>query len=151
LRNDRDSSLTATSDRRKVVLVVDDDQDVRELLASVLEDAQYDVLVACDGAEALRVLAENATTCDIILLDLMMPVMNGWDFRRQQRARAELADIPVLLMSAGAHVFAASGELNAAAYLVKPVDFDELLSKIKEHCIWRGAETVTGADVSNRA
>ena len=142
MRTDRATSPTTASDRRsdprsdprKVVLVVDDDQDVRALLASILKDAHYDVLLASDGADALRVLADRTTTCNAILLDLLMPVMNGWDFRRQQRAHAELADIPVLLMSAGAHVFAASGELNASAYLVKPVDFADLLAKVKKHC-----------------
>ena len=51
----------------------------------VLEGAEYDVLQAGDGAEALRVLSGNADRCHLILLDLMMPVMNGWDFRRKQR------------------------------------------------------------------
>jgi CheY-like chemotaxis protein len=125
---------TATGNRRKVVLVVDDDRDVRELLALVLEGAHYEVLMACDGADALRVLADRATTCNLILLDLMMPVMNGWDFRRKQRTTEELASIPVVLMSAGAHVFAASCELHAAAYVVKPVDTADLLAKVKKHC-----------------
>ena len=136
MRTEREIAPTATGgDRRKVVLVVDDNQDVRELLAAVLTDAHYDVLLANDGAEALRVLAGAATTCDLIVLDLMMPVMNGWDFRRKQRTTEELAAIPVLLMSAGAHVFAASCELNAAAYLVKPVEIADLLTKVKKHCL----------------
>jgi DNA-binding response OmpR family regulator len=133
-------------DRRKVVLIVEDDEDAGDLLSSFLEDAHYGVLRARDGAEALRVLggagaerggepgAVPAKTCNLILLDLMMPVMNGWDFRRKQRASPELAGIPVLLMSAGAHIAAVSGELEAAGFMAKPVEIADLLAKVKKHC-----------------
>ena len=121
-------------DQHKVVLVVDDDENACVLLASVLEGAKYHVLMAGDGAQALRVLADRAGICNLILLDLMMPVMNGWEFRSQQRANAEIAGIPVLLMSASSHIFAASGDLNAAAYLSKPVQIADLLAKVKKHC-----------------
>ena len=102
--------------RRKTVLVVDDDGDARGLLTAVLEGAEYDVLQAGNGAEALRVLSSNADRCNIILLDLMMPVMNGWDFRRKQRESVDLAGIPVLLMSAGAHMDAASGDMDVVGF-----------------------------------
>jgi CheY-like chemotaxis protein len=119
---------------RKTVLVVDDDHDARNLLTSVLESAEYDVLQAGDGAEALRVLAGRGVQCSIILLDLMMPVMNGWDFRRKQRENADLAGIPVLLMSAGAHIAAASGDMGAVGYMAKPVEVADLLAQVKKHC-----------------
>jgi DNA-binding response OmpR family regulator len=125
---------TMTGDRRKVVLVVDDDGDARDLLASVLEGAAYDVLQARDGADALRVLADGGAACDIILLDLTMPVMNGWDFRHNQRANARLAGIPVLLMSAIAQLPTACGELDAAGYMTKPLEMTDLLAKVKKHC-----------------
>jgi CheY-like chemotaxis protein len=120
--------------RRKTVLVVDDDRDARGLMTSVLEGAEYDVLQADNGAEALRVLSAHASRCNIILLDLMMPVMNGWDFRRKQRERVELAGIPVLLMSAGAHMDAASGDLDVVGFMTKPVEVSDLLAKVKKHC-----------------
>lgn len=120
--------------RRKTVLVVDDDDDARGLLTSVLESAAYDVLQAGDGAEALRLLESPGARCNIILLDLMMPVMNGWDFRRKQRQNAALAGIPVLLMSAGAHIAAASGDLDAVGFMAKPVEVSDLLDKVKKHC-----------------
>lgn len=119
---------------RKTVLVVDDDDDARGLLTSVLESAAYEVLQAGDGAEALRLLEGPGARCNIILLDLMMPVMNGWDFRRKQRQNAALAGIPVLLMSAGAHIAAASGDLDAVGYMAKPVEVADLLAKVKQHC-----------------
>jgi CheY-like chemotaxis protein len=130
-----DTGLRGTTGQgRKTVLVVDDDRDARGMLTTVLEGAQYDVLQAADGAEALRVLSAHASRCDIILLDLMMPVMNGWDFRRKQRESVDLAGIPVLLMSAGAHMDAASGDLDVVGFMTKPVEVDDLLAKVKKHC-----------------
>jgi len=64
----------------------------------------------------------------------MMPVMNGWDFRRKQRANPALADIPVLLMSAGAHLAAAIGDLNVAGCVAKPVEIPDLLAKVRRYC-----------------
>ncbi len=127
------ATRVGTEQRRKTVLVVDDDRDARGLLTAVLEGAEYDVLQAADGAEALRVLSAHATRCNIILLDLMMPVMNGWDFRRKQRESAHLAGIPVLLMSAGAHIDAASGDMDVVGFMTKPVEVDDLLAKVKKH------------------
>ena len=103
-----------TAEGRRLVLLVEDDPDARDLLASVLEEARYEVLRAC--------------------LDLMMPVMNGWDFRRKQRANPALAEIPVLLMSAGAHLAAATGDLNVAGCVAKPVEIADLLAKVQRYC-----------------
>jgi two-component system chemotaxis response regulator CheY len=119
---------------QKVVLLVEDDEDARDLLATILEDAHYKVVRAGNGAEALTLLQDLKDGCNIILLDLMMPVMNGWDFRRKQKQNAELAGIPVLLMSAGARIASASGDLDAAGYLTKPVEIPDLLEKVKRHC-----------------
>src|SRR4029077_1349372 len=89
--------------------------------------------------EALRVLAQHAANCNIILLDLMMPVMNGWDFRRKQRESVDLGRIPVLLLSAGAHMDAASGDMGAVGFMTKPVEVSDLLAKVKKHCAgWVG-------------
>ena len=123
-----------TGQRRKTVLVVDDDRDARGMMTAVLEGAEYEVLQASDGAEALRVLSAHASKCNIILLDLMMPVMNSWDFRRKQREIVDLAGIPVLLMSAGAHMDAASGDMDVVGFMTKPVEVDDLLAKVKKHC-----------------
>ena len=124
---------------RASVLVVEDDPDALELIATILEDADYDVLRAANGVEALGKLAEQRGHCDLILLDLMMPVMNGWDFRRKQRQIEGLAQIPVILMSAGAHLAAASDGLDAAGSMTKPVDPEDLIAIVKRHCPARGA------------
>jgi two-component system, chemotaxis family, chemotaxis protein CheY len=120
--------------KKPVVLVVDDDRDALDAITAILEDAGYDALRAVDGREALGRLGDHQGRCDLILLDLLMPVMNGWDFRRKQREVPAFADIPVLLMSAGAHMATVSGELNAAGYLTKPVEMADLLAVVQRHC-----------------
>jgi CheY-like chemotaxis protein len=128
------SSPEIAAHSRHVVLVVDDDPDAREAITAILEDAGYEAIQAANGSEALRQLGANPGRCDLILLDLMMPVMNGWDFRRRQRATPALAEIPVLLMSAGAHMPTVSGELQAAGYVTKPVETADLLAVVGQHC-----------------
>src|ERR687888_179468 len=83
--------------RRRRVLVVDDDRDLRELLGAVLSSAGYEVLMAENGAAALSVL--RTALPDLIILDLMMPVMNGWQFREAQCALPDYARIPVVCLS----------------------------------------------------
>ena len=119
---------------RQVVLVVDDDPDALDAITTILEDAGYDALRAANGRDALGQLGDHRGRCDLILLDLLMPVMNGWDFRRKQKETPAFADIPVLLMSAGAHMATVSGELNAAGYVTKPVEMSDLLEVVRQHC-----------------
>ena len=116
-----------------VVLVVEDDFDVLNAIAAILEDEGYEVLRAANGAEALGKLADRQGQCDLILLDLLMPVMNGWDFRHKQRQMPAFAGIPVVLMSAGAHMATVSGDLDAAGYLTKPVEMTDLLGVARRH------------------
>ena len=99
----------------------------------MLEDAGYEVLQAANGREALRQLGDRNGRCDLILLDLMMPVMNGWDFRRKQRETPAFAATPVLLMSAGAHLAVVRAELNAAGHITKPVEMSDLLDAVRRH------------------
>jgi CheY-like chemotaxis protein len=118
-------------DSRRMVLLVEDDPDTRALLATVLEDAGWRVRQAANGVEALTILTEEEGRCALVLLDLMMPVMNGWDFRRKQKANPALAGIPVLLMSAGAHIASAGGDLDAVGTVTKPVEIADLLAKVQ--------------------
>lgn len=120
---------------RKTVLLVEDDDDERDALAALLEQEDYRVLQAPNGAEALKLLEAQPDQCQIILLDLMMPIMNGWDFRRMQKRKAELANIPVVLMSAGAQIAFAVEDLDAAGYVTKPVELSDLLEKVERHSI----------------
>jgi len=118
---------------RKTVMLVEDDDDERDALAALLEQEDYRVLQAPNGAEALKILEAEPDACQIILLDLMMPIMNGWDFRRLQKRRAELAKIPVVLMSAGAQIAFAVEDLDAAGYVTKPVEIADLIEKVERH------------------
>jgi CheY-like chemotaxis protein len=115
------------------VMLVEDEDDAREILATALEDAGYQILRANNGAVALTLLQSNENRCDIIVLDLMMPIMSGWDFRRKQREDRRFSHIPVLLMSAGAHIDTVAGELGAAGFVSKPVEIPDLLKSIRKY------------------
>jgi CheY-like chemotaxis protein len=82
-----------------VALVVDDDVHIRESLSEYLQEEGFDVRSASHGLEALEV-ARRGPRPDVIVLDLLMPVMDGWDFRAAQLASPDLADIPVVVISA---------------------------------------------------
>jgi CheY-like chemotaxis protein len=112
------------------VLVVDDDDDVRDSFRDVLEDEGYRVLTARNGHEALRTL-HNEPPPAVILLDLMMPVMNGWQFRTAQQRSPQLADIPVVIVTAGLHGDAATRDLAAHRCLKKPVSVEDLLEAVQ--------------------
>lgn len=115
------------------ILVVEDDQDVRESTAMILEAAGYRVVVAAHGEEALHRLRSSRPCC-LILLDLYMPVMNGWAFRAEQLRDATLASIPVVVVSADGAVAQRAADLGAAGYVGKPIDFDRLLAVVAAHC-----------------
>jgi DNA-binding response OmpR family regulator len=114
-------------------MIVEDDPDIRDCVQWILEDEGFEVVTAANGAEAEAELEHMDQPC-VVLLDLMMPVMNGWDFRQQQRRTSTLASIPVVLMSAGAQLAIASEDLDAAAYVSKPVVIDDLLAIVRRHC-----------------
>ncbi len=109
------------------VLVVEDDPDIRDALVLVLEGEHYDVAAARDGAEGLRLAHQHHP--DVITLDLMMPVMDGWSFRKIQQHDPALSEIPVVVVTA----FAARDQIDAAAFVRKPCDCDELVGVVSEH------------------
>jgi CheY-like chemotaxis protein len=136
--------------RVRQVLVVEDDDDIRELLAALLMDAGYEVQTASNGLEALR--AALASPPDVIVLDLMMPVMNGWEFLRAQGSDPRLARIPVVAVSASFP----SDEVDVSARVAKPYELRTLLAafRVLENfpvpvpCSTRGEEprSATGSD-----
>jgi CheY-like chemotaxis protein len=113
------------------VLIVEDDEDLREMMAQLLTLEGFQTATVANGREALEYLHE-ASTPDVILLDLMMPVMDGWEFRRQQQADPALAPVPVIVLSALDQ--ARASNLEATAFLKKPLDFDRLLSLVRTYC-----------------
>jgi len=116
-----------------MVLVIDDNRDVRDAAMMLLQSDGYTAVAAENGREALGVLRSGVRP-RLILLDLRMPVMDGFAFRAAQLADPALARIPVVLLSAdGAHVPEAAEQLHAVAAVEKPVDGEELL-RVVEHC-----------------
>ena len=117
----------------KNILVVEDDPDVREALVAFLEAEGYSVVEANHGAEALERLRDAGHFC-LILLDLMMPVMNGWEFREHQQKDPALAEIPVLVVTADNTAVRKAADVGAVGCLLKPVEFPELLDYIGRYC-----------------
>jgi CheY-like chemotaxis protein len=114
-----------------LVLVVEDDIDTRESVGELLEDSGYSVLGAGNGAEAVHLL-QSGPVPSLILLDLMMPVMDGYRFRAEQRSDPTLAAIPVVVMTAGESIVL--DELNASAVMRKPLHVSRLLATVSQHC-----------------
>jgi signal transduction histidine kinase len=110
------------------ILLVEDDGAIRTTLADMLRDEGCAVTAVTNGREALRHLHQSAPP-DTIVLDLMMPVMDGWEFRVEQRNDPALAGIPVIAMSAD--VSAKARAIAADAYVRKPIDFDELVRRVR--------------------
>jgi CheY-like chemotaxis protein len=116
-------------DARLPILLVEDEPDLREDLAALLEEEGFEVRAAAHGAEALRILGAGYRPA-VIVLDLMLPVMDGWETRARLLADRELADIPVLIVSGIANDEAEVAPLRAAAYLTKPVTMQRLIDAI---------------------
>lgn len=119
----------STTGSNALIALIEDDDDIREALESLLGHAGYRVLPYASAEIALRDM-EGGRHPDLILLDLMMPGMNGWQFRIEQRRRPALTDIPVIALSADVSAYAAA--IDANAYLKKPVDFDRLCTVIEQ-------------------
>ena len=115
------------------VLVVEDDADCRVMMATLLTFAGYKVVTASNGAEGLTV-ARRHNPC-LILLDYMMPVMDGLEFRKQQRADSSLQEIPVVLVSARHDAQKVASLLEVSAVVEKPVIHEALLETVHEYCL----------------
>jgi CheY-like chemotaxis protein len=121
--------MTATH----AALVVDDDKDLRDMLAEALTDEGFDVRTAAHGEQALALLAQWRP--HVILLDLNMSVMDGWTFRRVQLGCPSIADIPVIVFSASYGPRARDAELKVTAFLPKTCDIDKLTSTVRRACL----------------
>src|SRR4051794_32237552 len=112
------------------VMIVEDDLYTRNTLTLILESEGYEVLQAANGREALNLLLTQPLP-QIILLDLRMPVMNGWEFRQRQRQDARLAGIPVVVISGVEDIRHEAEQVGAATYLTKPVSPEYLLETLR--------------------
>jgi CheY-like chemotaxis protein len=115
-------------DHRSPVLVVDDDPDIRDTLREVIEAEGFPVACAADGCEALAALAGGLRP-SLVVLDLMMPAMNGWEVLAWVRENLAVADLPVAVVSAGGGRAPPPG---ATCFLQKPIDLDVLLDLVRD-------------------
>jgi CheY-like chemotaxis protein len=123
-----------TSACARTVLIVEDDADTRDAIVEVLTDRDYRALEASNGADALHELRAAAPQPCVILLDMMMPVMDGKEFRNVQRVDEALREIPVVVLSAHADATSLVGQMQAAGFLRKPVDLVTLLQTVEQFC-----------------
>jgi CheY-like chemotaxis protein len=112
------------------ILVVEDDDGIRDLVDLILSSAGYEVFTAPDGATALQVVAR--TRPDLVLLDMRMPIMDGWEFARRYRASRE-PHAPIVVLTAARDAAERAAEIQANGYLGKPFDVDELLTLVSQH------------------
>lgn len=115
------------------VLIIEDDDEIREILAEMLTDKGYPVITARNGVEGLTAMRSSLLPC-VVLLDLMMPVMDGWALRREMLADPKLAQIPVVVVSGAADLESKASQLKAACVLTKPVKWPVLLDSVRAHC-----------------
>ena len=132
------------------VLVVDDNRSVREPLVTLLEGRGFSARGVGNGREALQMLHDGFDAC-LILLDLTMPIMDGWTFRTVQRAERELAEIPVVVLTALTDPKKAAEELGAVAGFSKPLDLEHLMRLVAEHCPHTVPRTRAASGAADRA
>ncbi|HXH30694.1 MAG TPA: response regulator [Bacteriovoracaceae bacterium] len=116
----------------KRILVVEDDTSIRELLVELLESEGYDVASAVNGLEGLKYL-QGENVPDLILIDLMMPVMDGYSFRTEQLKNENWASIPTVVMSAEANAKEKMKNFSITAFLSKPVELDTILKTVAQY------------------
>lgn len=115
------------------IMIVEDDRHLRGALAAYLEGEGYTVIEASHGSEALRLLRLPTDVC-LILLDMFMPVMNGWTFRSEQLRDTKLAPIPVIVITADASAAQSAATLGVTDFMVKPIDLGRLSALVARHC-----------------
>jgi len=115
--------------RRRTILVVEDEQEVREALLETLAEEGYGVTAVRNGVEAIKVLTYGHRLPDLILLDLMMPVMDGWEFQRKMEKHLKWKDIPIIIYSANTKI----KPVKATLVLAKPCTLEQLVAAISAH------------------
>lgn len=116
----------------KRILVVEDDNSIRELLVELLQSEGYVVASAVNGLEGLKYL-QSQDNPDLILIDLMMPVMDGYTFRTEQMKNSKWSKIPVVVMSAEANAKEKMKNFGITAFLSKPVELDTILKTVERY------------------
>lgn len=118
----------------KRVLIVEDDADIRSLLVTFFKMNEFEVESACNGVDAIAKLKSVEKLPQLIVLDLMMPDMDGAQFRKHQLSEPLWSDIPVVIMSADSRIQEKARDMKVEHYLKKPVDIDAIMQMV-EKCI----------------
>ncbi len=120
------------AEQRPLILVADDDTDLRTLIVEELRDGPWDLITAADGQEALLAALEHVP--DLVILDVMMPKLSGWEVCREIRLRDELAHVGVIILTAIGHTLneLTSPLYGADAHIDKPFDLDELRAQVEQ-------------------
>ncbi|MES2525616.1 MAG: response regulator [Bdellovibrionota bacterium] len=120
----------------KKILIVEDDESIRESMVELLESEGYNIATAENGLIALDYLTENESNLPhLILLDLMMPVMDGFHFSENKSKIPSISHIPIVVLSADGHVKEKQEKAKAQAYLRKPVDIFQVLDYVKKYAL----------------
>lgn len=116
------------------IMIVEDDRDIRRNVSRLLSSEGYAVEVAGDGQEALTLLQSTSEMPCVIILDLMMPIMDGFQFREQQAKLPSISQIPVIIMTADGHIDEKKIRTGANLALKKPTDIDTILNAVHQFC-----------------
>jgi len=117
----------------KKILVVDDEPDILTTVGQMLEMTGYEVIRAPDGKECLRILNETSTNPDLIVLDIMMPEVSGWDVAAKIKENPKWSSIPIVFLTAkGDTMSVGMGGMASVDYIVKPFDVKDLLDRIQK-------------------
>lgn len=114
------------------VMIIEDDIEIRNILEETLEFYSYETISAANGKEALEILTRSKSLPQLILLDLMMPVMNGWEFAAEIKKHKNLAEIPILVVSAFVDK---ANSIDCVGFIEKPFMVNKLLESVKSHAM----------------
>jgi CheY-like chemotaxis protein len=115
-----------------VILIVEDDSAIRTSLAMILEFEGFETRVAENGLDGLHVLETEKTLPSLIILDIMMPIMDGWEFREAQKEHPDAAGVPVVVMTADIHAFEKATKMGAQGFIQKPLNVDHLIKTVSK-------------------
>jgi len=117
----------------KKIMVVDDEPDILSTVGQMLELSGYEVVRACDGKECLQILTETEVNPDLIVLDIMMPDISGWDVAARLKENPKWNNIPIVFLTAkGDTMSVGMGGMASVDYIVKPFDVNDLINRIKK-------------------
>jgi CheY-like chemotaxis protein len=117
----------------KLIYIVEDDSDIRDTFVEIMTELHdYEVMTAENGRVGIDKLKATSRLPDIILLDVLMPVLDGFGFRQEQLADPRLADIPIIVLSASHNITDLAHKMKAKAYLKKPIEIEDLINAVEE-------------------